>query len=567
MQRTLLVVLVCVVLAGLSGGAWWLSRRGPVAQPVVVTAPTTTTSPSDDHEKPPELARTSASDGSVEIGSIETTVIYPLVVELELVRGKFAPNANGAPVLGAGSTAQLRGRITGANGQGARAEITFVGGTNSGRVLYTDGAGEFGATDLQPGIAIVDVTGAGIVGSEREVRLRQERESLLNISYLRPTRVAGTVYDDQAKPLPDVKITFDGQVAHTDEFGVFEVPLVAPGEALVLVEKPGFALYREVVTVPFGGKIEKDKLQFRLRRAARLQVTVADVINSSEQAWFYILPEADGGGQRSFPWHLVNPQRVWPGGTLTIESLPTGTYSARLFQAGATSLPKVAAVALGAGETATVEFHLEPAPVLQGVVRDQGRPEPGVTVRLEAPDRTAANLAVFGQTNYLYLENDVFPNLPSAVQEVVSNSKGEFTLSANESVSGTRYITAVSKDQRRVASVMVKPGDTNVDLVLEPLADGQGELRFVTNPRIQALPLDVRVNGTPREKTTVPAGRDLRVTGLPRGSWLVSVSWNGESIWKRVPVEIEAEATRQIVLPEGAIVGQDADTVLRSGKR
>jgi hypothetical protein len=565
-QRTILVVLVLVVLAGFAGGAFWLVHRDPAPKRVVVPVPVQPVKPAEDPDKPPDLVRTDANDGHVEYGSVETTVAFPLLVELELVRGKFTPSAPGAPVLGSGSNAQLRGRITGANGQGARAEITFVGGTNKGRVLYTDGAGEFGATDLQPGIAIIDVTGNGIVGSQREKLLRQEREAQLNISYTRPAHVFGTVFDDQNKPLADAQVTFDGQVVRTDETGVFEVPLVAPGDALVLVEKPGFALYREVTTVPFAGKIEKDKLQFRLERAARLQVTVADVINASEQAWFYILPESDAG-QRKYPWHLVNPQRVWPGGTTTIEGLPSGTYSARLFQAGATSIPKVASVSLGPGDTSLLEFHLEPAPVVQGIVKDNGKPEPGVTVRLEAPDRTAANLSVFGQTNYLSLEHDVFPNMPSAVQEVVSNARGEFTLSANESVSGMRYITAISKDQKRVASVVVKPGDTHVDLVLEALEGGKGELRLLTNKRIQALPLDVRVNAAPREKIVVPAGRDLRIGDLPSGSWLVTISWNGESIWKRVPVEIDGEATREIVLPEGAIVGQDSDTLIRAGKR
>jgi len=566
-QRNLLVVLVCLVLVGLLGGAWWISRRGPAPAPVVEVIPPQPSASVEEPTKPTELEpRTDANDGTVGLESIETTVVYDLVVEAELIHGKFTPSALGTAPLGSGSSAQLRGKITGANGQGTRAEVTFLGGTNKGRVLYTDGTGEFGATDLQPGINVVDVTGASIVGAQREVLLRQERESLLNISFLRPARVAGTVFDDQAKPLADAQVTFDGQVVRTDEFGIFEVPLVAPGEALVLVEKPGFALYRETTTVPFAGKIDKDKLKFRLARAARLQVSVADVINSNEQAWFFILPEADAG-QRTFPWHLVNPQRVWPGGTITIDSLPTGSYSARLFQAGATAVPKVAAVTLGAGDTASLEFHLEPAPVVQGLVTLDGKPEPGVTVRLEAPDRTAANLSVFGQSNYLALEHDVFPNMPSAVQEVVSDARGEFTLSANEAIAGVRYITAISKDQRRFASVVVKPGDTHVDLVLEPIADGNGELRFVTNPRHQALPLDVRVNGAPREKTFVPAGRDLRIAGLQRGSWLVSVTWNGESIWKKVPVEIDTEATREITLPEGAIAGQDADTVLRSGRR
>lgn len=564
MQRTVLALLVIVVLVGLSGGAWWLSRRSvqpadPLPRSPVVVEPANDVTPT-----PLEAPRTTASDGAVDYGSLETTVVYPLEVELELVEARYKPVAPGVPPLGTGSNAVLKGRIVGADTRGVRAEVTFVGGTNVGRVLHCDGNGEFGANDLQPGLGIVTVTGPGIQGSQREVRLRQQRETQLNVSYARPGRVAGTVYDHEAKPLADALVTFDGQETRTSETGAFEFPSVAPGEVLVLVEKPGFALYRELFTVMFAGK--QEDLKFRLQRGARLQVNVPDRLNATEQAWFFLLPEADGG-ERRFPWHLVNPQRVWSGGTITIDNLPTGTYSARLFQSGAETKPKVASVTLGPADTTVVEFHLEPGPVIQGVVKDAGRPAIGVTVRLEAPDRTAANLSVFQRENYLFLENDVFPNLPSAVQEVVSNGQGEFTLSANDSISPVRYVTATSKDQKRGAFVVLKPGDTSVELVLQPIEDGRSTLRLVTNPRHQALPLAVTVNGAPREKTKAPPGRDIVIGELSSGAWVVSARWRGEPILRAVPVDIDGEVSREIVLPEGAIVGQDADTVLRSGQR
>ncbi|MBL8860162.1 MAG: carboxypeptidase regulatory-like domain-containing protein [Planctomycetes bacterium] len=563
MQRTTLVLLAAFVLAGLTGAAWWLTRQKSVVEPIQIdiaapAAPVEPTSPET------QLARTSASDGS--FGSLDTTVVFPLEIELELVRGKYVPNAPGAVPLGTGSNAVLKGRIIGPKGEGSSAVIEFVGGTNTGRVLHCDLNGEFGANDLQPGLGIVRVRGRDIIGSQREVLLRQERETLLNISYARTSRAEGVVFDADGKPMTDALVTFDGQEVRTDENGVFSLAFVAPGEALVIVEKPGFSAYRELVTVPFGGRIDKERLQFRLRRAARLQVTVVETINAAQQAWFYILPENDSA-QRSFPWHRVNPQRVWPGGTLTIDDLPAGSYSARLFQAGATTTPKVAAVALGPGDTTILEFHLEPAPVIQGVVKDNGRPEPGVIVRLEAPDRTQANLAVFGQTNYMALETDVFPNMPTAVQEAITNAQGEFTLSANESVSAVRYVTAMSKDQKRAAHAVLKPGDTHVELVLVPFVDGKSALRFVTNPRHQALPLKVVVNGAPRELGVAQPGRDILVPELPSGSWLMTVTWHGEPVLKREPIDLDGEVAREIELPEGAIGGQDSSTVQRAGKR
>ncbi len=229
--------------------------------------------------------------------------------------------------------------------------------------------------------------------------------------------------------------------------------------------------------------------------------------------------------------------------------------------------PKVAAVNLGPGDTSVVEFHLEPAPVIQGVVKDGNSFAAGVTVRMEAPDRTAANLAVFQRESYLFMENDVFPSLPTAVQEVVSNGQGEFTLTRNESVSPVRYVTATSKDQKRAAYVVLKPGDASVELVLQPIEDGHSALRLVTNPRHQALPLAVTVNGTPREKSKAPPGRDIVIGELLSGTWNVTVRWNGATVLSRLLVDVDGEVSREIVLPEGAIAGQDADTVLRSGQR
>lgn len=567
MQRTFLVVLLFLVVAGLGGGIWWVSHEHVPPGPAPVGPSNSTASNAVHGDTIPELEARTTLDSTVpeNIGSLETTVVFPLEIELELVRGKDTINVPGAPPLGTGANAQLKGTILGPDGKGARAEVTFVAGTNIGRILYADASGAFGANDLQPGLAIVTVAGQGIAGSQREVRLRQQRESLLNISYARPARVSGVVYDAENKPLAGVVVNLDGQVTTTDDTGQFDYPLVAAGEVLALVEKPGFAAYRELVTVPSGGKLDKERVHFRLRKGARLQVSVVERLNASEQAWLYVLPE-DGTGQRSFPWHLVNPTRVWPGGTATIEDLPSGSYSVRVFQAGALTKPNVARASLGPNETTTLEFHLEPAAVVQGVVKDGGQPSVAAIVHLEAPDRTQANLSVFGQSNYLFLESDVLPNLPPAVQEASTNSRGEFTLSANESISPVRYVTARSSDGKRVAHAVLNPGASTVELALAPLVSGASELRFATNPRFQALPLKVTINGAPRAFEPVPPGRDLRVDALPSGSWLVSVKWSGHVIMAQVPIELDGEVTREIELPEGAIAGQDADTVLRSGK-
>jgi hypothetical protein len=85
----------------------------------------------------------------------------------------------------------------------------------------------------------------------------------------------------------------------------------------------------------------------------------------------------------------------------------------RLYHAGGVAKPARSSVVLSPGETSNVTMHLEPSPVLTGIVKDGGKPLVGAIVRLEVPDRVNAMLSVFGESNYLYLEGDVFPN-PSA---------------------------------------------------------------------------------------------------------------------------------------------------------
>ena len=565
MQRTLLVLLALVSVAGLCAGAWFLLRDNPPVRvdPVLPAADDPVVADPGTRGASQPLAEPESTEGA---GSADTSVVIPLEVELELVHASGSLQGPGVPAIGSGAKAQLKGMIRGSRGEPVRAQIEFVAGSNEGRILYCDGSGTFGAQDLYPGLSIVRVTGPGILGSEREVRLRQEREDLLNISYERPARVSGTVFDDEGKPLAGAEVSIDGLRTVSDELGRFEIPAVAAGRALAIVSKPGLAAYRELVDIMLGASAEGAHLQFRLQTSARLQVSVLDAINASEEAWLFILP-SDGAAQRRFPWHTVNPVRVWPGGTATVEDLPSGLVSLRLFHAGAVAKPEHTTVLLGPHETTSAEFHLEPAPVVQGIVTDGGSPAPEARVVLEAPDRTAAMLSVFGQSNYLWLENDVFPNLPPAMQVVLTNGMGEFVLNANESASGVRYLSATSEDGKRRAQAVLQPGTTRVDLALAPVEDGSGEMRVVMEGRFQALPVRVTVDGAPRDLLMLPPGRDLSIGGLPRGSWLATVRWNGEALIQRAPVQIDEEVTLEVTLPEGAIFGQDADTIRRRGRQ
>jgi hypothetical protein len=565
-RQRILLAFVSILVVGFGAGMWWLSRdevsQAPV-EPVVIDQPLTPVE-TDKRQEPTPLA---VDDGDARgFESLDTTVVFPLKVELELARARNTPRAEGSPALGSGATARLKGSIMDGHGNGVRAQIEFIAGTNLGRVLYCDATGAFGAHDLYPGISIVRVAGPNIAGSMREVRLRQERESLLNISYALPAHVMGQVFDTENKLVAGAKVTMDGQATTTDDSGTFEFTNMTAGESLCIIEKEGFAPYREIVSIVVSSRVELGRFKFLLRRGARLVVSIEESINAGQAAQLYVLPEV-ADAQRKFPWQKVNPTPVWPGGTATIEDLPPGPVMLRLYHAGAVAKPARSSVVLAPGETSNVTMHLEPSPVLTGIVKDGGKPLVGAIVRLEAPDRVNAMLSVFGETNYLYLEGDVFPNLPPAVQEVKTDGRGEFTLNANEHVSRVRYLSVASDDRKRGKTVILKGGESRVDLVLEPIEPGEGVLEIEMDGRIQGLPVEVTINGEPREKQTLPGSKDLRIGNLPSGSWLVTITWSGEKLLTKAPVEIDDEATLSIELPKGAIFGQDEDTVRRSGVR
>ncbi|MBL8860800.1 MAG: carboxypeptidase regulatory-like domain-containing protein [Planctomycetes bacterium] len=568
-RNVLLAVFAAAAVLGLGAAVLWALRAPRPAEYAVDLAPAAPLASSTgaaDAGAGPARAVELAAEEPVVYGALDTTVIFPLEVELTLERAASTPQAEGAPPLGAGATASLAGSVVDGRGAGVRAQLRFVAGPNAGRLLTSDALGRFGASGLHPGISIVSIAGAGIVGAEREVRLRPQRETQLNVGFGRPARVFADVVDKDGQPIAGALVRLDGQVRESGEDGGVEFAAVAPGEVVVIVSKPGFAAVRQSLNIPGAATIERGRLKFRLDPGASLQVSITDALNSGVQATLFLLPDSLDG-ERTFPWHAVNPVRIWPGGTALVEDLPATRVSLRLFHAGARAKPARRSIELQSGARTTVEFGLEPAPVVAGTVTDGGAPASGALVRLEAPNRAEAMLSVFGETNFLLLESDVLPDLPPALQEALANAQGEYQLSANEEVAAVRYLTATSRDGKRVAHAVLRRGDVRADLVLQPVADGRGELVIQMDGRFQPLPVEARVDGVPRDPFVLPPGRDLRIAGLPEGSWQVTVRWNEDVLARSVPLEIRGEATLHVALPEGAIVGQDEETRRRAGKR
>lgn len=560
--RNVWLIVVALLGAGLLGALLLLldapsdtSTSRPVPQaPVTVTAPPETTeatsrapSLSDDREPDAEEAA-------------ETTVVLPLRVTLDLVKARASLQEPGMPAFRQAASSRLRGRITGATGTPVRARLEFKAGPNAGRVLQCDGQGQVGAGDLFPGRALVDVTGPGIVGSLREVVLRENRETQFNISYGRPAQVHGEVFDADGKPLAGAKVTFDGQPVVTDDQGSFFLAQVAPGEATVYVEHPGHASLAQTLNVTGGAAIPRGQIKFRLQKGARLTLTLLDRVNDGEQATVFLLPAALDS-QRVYPWWKLNPVRIHPGGTVTLDDLPPMRIAVRLYHPGAVAKPAVREVELQSSTPEALELRMEPAPVVVGVVTLNGKPVEGAEVSLEVPERVQATLNGLGETNYLLLESEVMPDSPRAVQRAFTNASGEFQLCANEDVSKVRYLVARTTDGLAQASRILRGGETRADLALVPgTAEGEGELVLQTNARFQGLPVDVVVNGEPRERTILPPHRELHVAGLVPGTWRLHVKWDVHELFKSATIEVGRDLTLQLELPEGAILGQDEDT-------
>jgi hypothetical protein len=560
----LLAGLIGCAALGIGSALWWL---GGSSEPRATDLAPPPPAPRATVEPEPKPARVDlAVDDAPAESALATTVAFPLQVELVLVRAAVKVQAPGSPALGSGATASLRGSVVGPTGKPARVEVRFEAGANAGRVLHSDALGRFGAERLNPGLSLVRVSGPGLVGALREVRLRPRNEFQLNLAFARPASLAGEVVDKSGKPLASAEVEVDGQRQETDAEGRFLFPVVAPGDVLVVVRKPGFASLRQQLSVQGATTIGPDKLKFRLDAGATLQVTIVDAINSGQAARLHLLPEF-GDTERRFPWHEVSPVEVFPGGTAIVRDLPEGRVSLRLFHAGARAQPARRSLELAPGARESVEFGLEAAPVVTGRVSQDGAPVEGALVRLEAPDRTEAMLSVLGESNYLFLERDVLADLPPAVQDASTNERGEFQLSSYEDVAPERYVTALSRDGRHSAHAVLRPGQVRVDLALEPVTGGAGELAIQTTERWQALPVELVVDGEPRAPFLLPPGQDLRIDGLPEGTWRVRVRWDTERLVDGHELEIQGETRLYVGLPPGAITGQDSDTIRRTGRR
>lgn len=502
------------------------------------------------------------------VGSSASTVLWPLEVRLELVKPSDAPTRDGigrTPAPGSGATARLTGRIGAKVDRGAQAEIRFIAGPNAGRTLVTDSEGRFGATNLYPGLAIVDVTGPGLVGARRELRLRQRREAVLNMGFGRLGAVQGQVLQKSTEPVEGAVVTIDGHETQTDAGGFFYLGSLASGQSFIEIEKPGFASQREMVNITANATMPAGRLKYVLEKGGTLVLTIDGNTGGPGPVEVWL---ASGAPKRlsGYPYWKMNPILLQPGEQREIPDMPKELVRVQAWRTGAVCNPESRNVNMRATARMPLTIELRSAEKIVGRVLKEGKPVAGALVVLEAPDRVQASLRHYRQPA-TFLESGFMPLGPEAVQETTTDGLGRFVLSAWRDGSNARYITATSKDEKFVATRLLDGTDRDISLDLSPREDGRGILTLDLSDRFQSLPVVWTMNGEPGPDLLLPEGEPLEFEGLREGTWSVEVKWSAETLLAQPSVEVTAEGTDlPVTLPEDAIVGQDEEAWLRAGR-
>jgi hypothetical protein len=497
-------------------------------------------------------------------------VAWPLEFVLQFVSEPRESGISGVPRRGGSANATLSGTIRGYDSRPVSARVEFVAGPNEGRVVQAGADGRFGASNLYGGLSIVRVKGPSIPGSMREVLLRSGQRAVLNITYSMPASVFGEVIDAAGEPIAGAHVEMDGRDAYTDETGAFHFPSMAAGAVLVLVRKPGYAPYREKLPIAVNRTIPPGRLRFMMSPGADLEVHIVENLGAVAPAQLFLLPASAGRintqrGQRTYPWHLINPVEAYPGGTVTVEDLPEGPVHLMLFQRGAKARPRLVKVSLRAGKVTQQTLHLEPATRLSGRVYLNGEPVMGAQVELEAPDRARASLSGL-QRRRSFLESMVLPQLPSAHQAVKTDKRGEFLFTAWNDVSPLRYLSAMDATGTHRVVQIVRDDQDWVDLYLESAPEHDARLHVNLPARDADLPVEVTVDGAPRPDFTLERHEKLIIEGLAHGTWRVTARWHGDVLLEGREVDLEDGMPLTVNLPAAARQGQDTGTLKQAGR-
>lgn len=560
-----LAALACLAL--LAGGGWLLLKDSEPA--TLAPLPSAAPAPAVPEAEAPATVVRGVTDAPVAVaGKVSSSVAWPVEVELELLDAADVLRGEGLAPLGSGRSARLRGQVSVGDRVGVSAALEFVAGLNEGRRIESNAEGYFGAHDLYPGPALVRVSGAGIGGALREVRLLRDKETLLALAFGAPGSVGGVVFDEGGKPMADVQVELDGRSGVTDAEGVFRFGDIPGGMDVVLILRAqGYATQYQTIGVLAARSVSPDQYRFTMQRGGSLEVAVTRSAGEPGNARV-LLSTGLAEVKQPWAWHLLGPYEVTPGSSVRIDDLPPTRLTVRVEQRGARALPAQATAMIRPNHVETLRFELEQAPALRGRVVDaEGLAVPDARVRLEAPDRAATTLGLLAMMPSDY-ELQFQPSFGPALSETVSDHQGGFVLTTWPDLVPSVYVVAESRDGRLRGGRAVRADAGEVELRLAPAQVGRARLEIDFGGRTQGLPVEVSINGELRPAVVLDVDQPLEIDGLAPGRWRLRARWNGELLMSgtgHVDFDlVEGLERRTLVLPQGAIQGQDQDTLERA---
>lgn len=514
---------------------------------------------------PPEqviLVDPAAGTGARASSEPGTTVIHPLEVEFSLALDRAIDMPEGAEPIKSGANAFIQGSMRGSSGKPLPATVTFTHGPNEGRVLLCDAEGRFGAGDLWEGLSIVRLEAPSGLTAIREVRLAQRRTTPVHVSFAGASFVSGTITDDRGAPLEGAEVTLDGKVAYTDEEGLFSFGKVAPGPVFATVRKAGFAITRRKVSLPLGRTLVPEDFVIRMQPASTLELVVGRRAGEDGPTVAVLMPATSGAmSGEAFPWYEVNPVVIPSSGRVEVPGLPPEAVIVRAFRRGAVQSSRSVQARLQRGRKGMAKIDFDPAPLIRGVVLDGGAPVRGARVSIEAANQSVANARGLGMKSPRFAIDLISPRVATAFDETVSDAKGRFNFTRDPGFVTTYYARASADGGRRVAAAVVPDSGELFVLELQALESDTGTVEIDLPGRFQGLPLEVRVQGTPRDPRVLPGGEPLEVDGLGPGAWVVRARWRGQDVVTRQVVEVPAGGRAEVEgeLPRGAIEGQSPE--------